>query len=428
MNFVSRNRGIISSVVASVLLSCAGPCFAQNVADAARQERERKQHSAHRANHVYTNEDLKHAQILVPEDRERALEARRNAASPAYNADNNSATPNAPETATGVLRGQPGIPAGPQISLLPFNLPQAQVFGEFAPAPSAPYFAARRFAVPTAPRVRRAHPFFDDALILELQSNQALPAAPEFPASLGPISSASANAVSAVPVAPAIPHVMSHANMPGTMATPRAGAIPAPATLRAPANKAAAPSLATAAPAIATAAPAVTTAPTYPAVPAPSAAAPAHTTLPAPHAAAPADTTRPLHSAAAPAHAQPHFVATAIAENTIRVQRGDSLWKLAQQHLGNGTRWHEIAALNPEIADPNVIQIGEELRIASPESLAAKRFIVQPGDTLSSVALNQFGNARAFTCIASANPNLHDANLIFAGQSLILPDNCPIVR
>jgi len=150
--------------------------------------------------------------------------------------------------------------------------------------------------------------------------------------------------------------------------------------------------------------------------------------LSAPHAAAPADTTRPLHSAAAPANAQPHFVATAIAENTIRVQRGDSLWKLAQQHLGNGTRWHEIAALNPEIADPNVIQIGEELRIASPETLAAKRFIVQPGDTLSSVALNQFGNARAFTCIASANPNLHDANLIFAGQSLILPDNCPIVR
>ncbi len=80
MNIINKNRtGIISGIVATVLLSCAGPCFAQNVADAAKQERVRKEHTAHRANHVYTNDDLKRKHILVPEDQERALEARRNA-------------------------------------------------------------------------------------------------------------------------------------------------------------------------------------------------------------------------------------------------------------------------------------------------------------------------------------------------------------
>jgi len=44
MKFTTKNRaGIISGIVATVLLSCAGPCFAQNVADAAKLERERKE-------------------------------------------------------------------------------------------------------------------------------------------------------------------------------------------------------------------------------------------------------------------------------------------------------------------------------------------------------------------------------------------------
>ena len=50
MKFTTKNRaGLISGIVATVLLSCAGPCFAQNVADAAKLERDRKEHSAHRA-------------------------------------------------------------------------------------------------------------------------------------------------------------------------------------------------------------------------------------------------------------------------------------------------------------------------------------------------------------------------------------------
>src|SRR5579864_3142560 len=50
----------------------------QSVAEAARQERARKQELQKRAKHVYTEEDLKHPNILTPEDRAQ-VEAKRNA-------------------------------------------------------------------------------------------------------------------------------------------------------------------------------------------------------------------------------------------------------------------------------------------------------------------------------------------------------------
>jgi nucleoid-associated protein YgaU len=44
-------------------------CYAQDVAEAARQEKARKENQQKKPKHVYTDEDLKHAQILTPEDR-----------------------------------------------------------------------------------------------------------------------------------------------------------------------------------------------------------------------------------------------------------------------------------------------------------------------------------------------------------------------
>ncbi len=55
------------------------PAYSQSLGDLARQERERKQDQTTHSTHVYDNDDLKRAQILVPEDRERIQALKRKA-------------------------------------------------------------------------------------------------------------------------------------------------------------------------------------------------------------------------------------------------------------------------------------------------------------------------------------------------------------
>lgn len=52
------------------------------------------------------------------------------------------------------------------------------------------------------------------------------------------------------------------------------------------------------------------------------------------------------------------------ANRTYTVQNGDSLWSIAQNQLGNGSRWQEIYNLNKDqISDPNVISKGQKLKL-----------------------------------------------------------------
>src|SRR5229473_5401914 len=55
----------------------ATQCSAQDVAEAARQERTQKENQQKKSKHVYTEQDLKRAQILTPEDRAQ-VEAKKN--------------------------------------------------------------------------------------------------------------------------------------------------------------------------------------------------------------------------------------------------------------------------------------------------------------------------------------------------------------
>jgi nucleoid-associated protein YgaU len=112
----------------------------------------------------------------------------------------------------------------------------------------------------------------------------------------------------------------------------------------------------------------------------------------------------------------------------VLIQKGDSLWKLAAEHLGDGTRWPELARLNPEIADPNLVRIGEWVRVREEKGDTSKHVVVQPGDTLSKVAQAEFGDARALTCIEQANPAVHSVDRIYPGEKLILPPTCDVTR
>ena len=70
----------LTVLVCSCVMLGAAQCQArgrqeQDVAEAARQERARKEHA--RKSHVYTDEDLKRAKILTPEDDERVSATRK---------------------------------------------------------------------------------------------------------------------------------------------------------------------------------------------------------------------------------------------------------------------------------------------------------------------------------------------------------------
>lgn len=53
-------------------------------------------------------------------------------------------------------------------------------------------------------------------------------------------------------------------------------------------------------------------------------------------------------------------VQTAIAQNSYKVEKGDSLWKIAVRSYGDGYKWVEIAKAN-KLASPNNIHPGNVL-------------------------------------------------------------------
>lgn len=115
--------------------------------------------------------------------------------------------------------------------------------------------------------------------------------------------------------------------------------------------------------------------------------------------------------------------------NRILINRGDSLWMLAERYLGNGTRWHKILAANPQLKNPDLIRAGEWITLPLDESASfSGRVRVRKGDTLWKLAQVNFGNGMAWSCIAGANPTLPDVHRIYSGQVLTLPARCAPIR
>ena len=110
--------------------------------------------------------------------------------------------------------------------------------------------------------------------------------------------------------------------------------------------------------------------------------------------------------------------------HTYTVQRGDTLSSIAEEQLGDASRWPEIFVLNRHIlSDPDEIRPGQELSLPTehPESPIVL-YTVRRGDTLSKIAERELGNANRWREIFELNRDvIDDPDKIFPGQVLVLP-------
>ncbi|MER5870517.1 LysM peptidoglycan-binding domain-containing protein [Streptomyces sp. NPDC002044] len=188
-----------------------------------------------------------------------------------------------------------------------------------------------------------------------------------------------------------------------------------------------------------------------PASAAPSLAVPAGVSAAAvPGAAASGDSTTGSSAAAEDAGAAPAY--------TVRdVRPAESLWSIAEQSLGDGERWNEIATLNQgrTMADGTIFDAEQPIQpgwvltlptnaatatagalgpraqgaVSGPVAGQEGEYSVREGDNLSSIAAAQLGQPDRYTDIFDLNQGepvpgggtFTDPDLIYPGQQLTLP-------
>ncbi|HMI52792.1 MAG TPA: LysM peptidoglycan-binding domain-containing protein, partial [Candidatus Saccharimonadales bacterium] len=507
----SRTAGMF---VASSLLVSAAQVHAQDVAEAARQSRARKENAQKKNTHVYTEQDLQRAEILTPEDRaevaakrntlqpgqapqesidaksefeqlpltrpadEQTLRAQelpeQDAAAPSRGADFSDVHVSLGEVAR-AYRKQKELAAQSKTFHLPFSEQPTLAAPKSLPVvasrpekPAAPRLFKLRKPVEAPSERARAFkptlrsPFGRPAIHMpassEITANQAAPAAPET------IREARPHNFGTPRVAPRVPsHAAAIATAPA-LSTPSVSAeapalsVPLPlakprTTIRlteTPAPILQAPTLATlVAPELKSreaflsaplTAPVTVAKParvlhlgsaTTPAIPANVAVPPAAVVAPILNLAAPKSFAANPAVAARPAEpGVAHNAKTPARLTTITVQVGDSLWTLAQKNLGNGSRWHELMAVNPAVTNPDHIMAGATLSlpgntaVTQQTPVAGTKIVVKKGDTLWAIAQSRFGHAETWNCIAHGNPTLKNPNRILVQQEIFLPASC----
>ncbi len=347
-------RVIATTALASISFAVAPNLLAQSddsqqssqdVAEAARKARARKQQNAARA-HVYTNEDLRRGKILTTEDQSRAEAANhKNSSAPDPSAPSLAAPPDV--QALDANSATPQEPLGDVArryrnakKISPFHLPSSQT-----------ELAAPKIIAP----------------LVEPNSNSLLQPHPK-------------NFINTRPVAP-----LSHP------AVPNAPSLPSSRMRR-----------------------------IDPFV--------GRRTQPAPPAIM---TIRPVEPRVTPqpksfSASLPHTSSPPTA-TLIVVQPGDTLWTLSRQHLGRGTRWLELLTANPAVEDPGRLVPGTQLVLPARTTShrhSAQTIIIQAGDSLSKLALAAYGHASYWPCLPSANPSLTNPHQLHIGQSIAVPASC----
>ncbi|MBC7541693.1 MAG: LysM peptidoglycan-binding domain-containing protein [Candidatus Sericytochromatia bacterium] len=98
------------------------------------------------------------------------------------------------------------------------------------------------------------------------------------------------------------------------------------------------------------------------------------------------------------------------ASSGYRVQRGDTLWGIANSQTGTGTNWHQLYTANRErISHPHWIYPGQVLvmptnsQTPAPPPAAGDAIVVRPGDTLWRLAHDHSGHGSWWPQLWTAN-------------------------
>jgi len=119
-------------------------------------------------------------------------------------------------------------------------------------------------------------------------------------------------------------------------------------------------------------------------------------------------------------------LAGGVAPRTYVVQAGDTLSSIAQTQLGDVGRWPEIFLLNRGIIrNPDLIFPGQVLTLPTGAAVQPEPriYVVKPGDTLSAIAQAQLGNGSRWPEIFALNRGvISNPDAIFPNQVLVLPN------
>ncbi|HKV25266.1 MAG TPA: LysM peptidoglycan-binding domain-containing protein [Candidatus Acidoferrum sp.] len=417
----------------------------QSVADAARQEQTRKQSERKPPAHVYTNEDLSRAQILTPADRA-LVEARK-----AECAEKKNCLPAPSQKPSGSLDANLGN-KGVSLGEVARRYRREKELQALKPKQSEPFHlsigtpALASPIAPERPEIRLPaqpvlHPKPSSHVVLR-DPFSGVPYRPRVPlngnSGIRPIAPRASRTVR-----PAQPKLVErHSRSPKILFAPNPSA-PAP-EIAAPSSRSRANlNFSLRAPKLprskkfvsAGAAPKIFRSPNriVARTRAPSALTNPKLSLSLPAPVAPLAEIRPAQPATI--HTAPSPLSNA---KSVTVRRGDSLWKLAAENLGEGSRWPELIAANRWIANPNVIHAGERLAlpltVANNGSIPANaneaarisetQIQIHRGDTLWALAELHLGHSAAWPCLAAANPGIQNPDRIYAGETLSLPNAC----
>ncbi len=127
------------------------------------------------------------------------------------------------------------------------------------------------------------------------------------------------------------------------------------------------------------------------------------------------------------------------AENVYEIKWGDSLWDIARDRLGDGSRWHEIYNLNANKlgSNPDLIYRGTSINMPDSGQItpnsdgsivanqsASSSYTVKAGDNLWRISKNFFGDGQKWPQLYKVNSDVIGSNprLILPGQKFHMSD------